>query len=367
MEATGQEKLRASTDADVLVVGGGIIGHFVAAELAQAGKNVALLSGSAERASDGSLVWLNVSSTEDLTYAKLRSASMRLWVDAIAADKTCPVRKKGALIWDRERDALEDLRGVQNEVQWQAQVIDNGQFSELAPGIRHAPEAALFAPDECAADPSEIMNWAEGRSANLGVDVVREECSRAVETNGKVQGIQTASGEFIESGMVVLACGVGTPRLIGGFGAALPLKDAPGMYLRTEPMLKISDAVLASPLMDFWQGQDGRVHIATGTDEEMAGDASSALEAALSDLVALTNAECKPKVEFHNTRMRPVPLDGRPVVSEVPAVSGLYVAVMHSGMTLAPIAARGIAAMITGEEPPAELLPYRLERFAQST
>ncbi|TKB31447.1 MAG: FAD-binding oxidoreductase, partial [Mesorhizobium sp.] len=61
----------------------------------------------------------------------------------------------------------------------------------------------------------------------------------------------------------------------------------------------------------------------------------------------------------------PTPIDGFPIVSRADGVGGVYAAVTHSGITLAPaiglFAAREI---VDGERDPL-LAPYALSRFAQ--
>ncbi|MGH6913163.1 MAG: FAD-dependent oxidoreductase, partial [Geminicoccales bacterium] len=62
--------------------------------------------------------------------------------------------------------------------------------------------------------------------------------------------------------------------------------------------------------------------------------------------------------------LRPIPQDGKPVVGSAPGVPGLYLAVMHSGVTLAPAVGR-FAAMEMLDGVRLELLePYRPERFS---
>ena len=63
-------------------------------------------------------------------------------------------------------------------------------------------------------------------------------------------------------------------------------------------------------------------------------------------------------------RNRPVPEDGLPAVGTPKGVENLHVAVCHSGMTLAPIIAKIVAASLFDEEPPVDLAPFHIDRFA---
>jgi glycine/D-amino acid oxidase-like deaminating enzyme len=56
-----------------------------------------------------------------------------------------------------------------------------------------------------------------------------------------------------------------------------------------------------------------------------------------------------------------LPLDGHPLVGWLPPLANLYLAVMHSGITLAPELSRLIAADILGRGSE-ELEPYRPTR-----
>jgi glycine/D-amino acid oxidase-like deaminating enzyme len=60
---------------------------------------------------------------------------------------------------------------------------------------------------------------------------------------------------------------------------------------------------------------------------------------------------------------RPIPGDDYPAVGRVPGIAGLSMAVMHSGITLAPAIGRCLAReILTGQRDPL-LAPYGLERF----
>jgi glycine/D-amino acid oxidase-like deaminating enzyme len=63
---------------------------------------------------------------------------------------------------------------------------------------------------------------------------------------------------------------------------------------------------------------------------------------------------------------RPMPADGLPVIGPVPGVDGVYVAVMHAGVTLAPVVGRLVAAEIVDGLESEELAGVRPGRFQQN-
>ena len=60
---------------------------------------------------------------------------------------------------------------------------------------------------------------------------------------------------------------------------------------------------------------------------------------------------------------RPLPADGQSIVGRLPGAPGVYVAVTHSGVTLAAHLADLITADLTTGTPPGPLTPYTPARF----
>jgi glycine/D-amino acid oxidase-like deaminating enzyme len=77
-----------------------------------------------------------------------------------------------------------------------------------------------------------------------------------------------------------------------------------------------------------------------------------------------------PALEFEDVRVcwRPMPLDGFPVLGASPARRDVYLAVMHSGVTLAPVVGALAAREILGDAVVDALKDFRPDRqFTAST
>ena len=350
---------------DILIVGGGILGLSIGTSLAESGVAVTLVSDDTPRASDASLVWLNVISAEHEAYAKLRVASMQLWAQTLKQDKFCPVETRGALLWDRDPDGLRALAEFQSNIGWPVEALDSARFAALAPGIGDVPLAALSAPLEAAADPKLIMAWALQNARSAGVKFAIGLVERVLTKGGHAKGVQLADGAQILSDGVILANGMGQSPLVEPFSVDAGLRDAPGMLVRTKPVPFISKSILASPLMDFWQDGDGRVLMATGTHKTMIDDLQGSARAALADLRALAPGAIDAKIETLDLRQRPIPGDGHPIVGPVPGVGALWMALTHSGMTLAPVIATSVRDMVAGNASAPELSPFSPDRLME--
>ena len=69
------------------------------------------------------------------------------------------------------------------------------------------------------------------------------------------------------------------------------------------------------------------------------------------------------RVEELRVAPRPMPADALPVIGPVPGVAGAYVAVMHSGVTLAGVVGRTVAQEVSDGRSSPLLEPYRPDRF----
>ena len=150
------------------------------------------------------------------------------------------------------------------------------------------------------------------------------------------------------------------------------------MVIRTNPLPSLLEyvPVIYAPAsgdgrreIHFRQCADGRMMIGEGDQESLAEDDSQAhaddlLDRARRYLPGLEDAEAVPVP----VGWRPMPLDGYPVMGFASEAPNLYVALTHSGVTLAPALSQLAAQEICdGVLADAALWPYRPERFAAMT
>ena len=140
--------------------------------------------------------------------------------------------------------------------------------------------------------------------------------------------------------------------------------DRPGLILTTAPLPPICPLILATPTQEVRQDADGpplgaRARPATNptTAKRWAALPGADGGATLARLQALF-----PAVEIADARHvvanRPVPGDGLPVAGQA-AFPGLWIAVMHSGATLAPAVAAMLAEEMQGGPQSPLLAPFR--------
>ena len=105
--------------------------------------------------------------------------------------------------------------------------------------------------------------------------------------------------------------------------------------------------------------------IGEGSQESLRRDdsqehANELLSRATRFLPALAGAQAIPVPVGY----RPMPMDSLPILGFIQAVPNLYIALMHSGVTLAPIVGELSVSEIVDGARVDILAPYRLERFS---
>ena len=376
---------------NVAVVGAGILGASIAWNLGRRGVNVTLIDKSrpGQGASSHSFAWINAGAKEPIGYHNLNRRSLEMWTRFAAAigDDGDPdsvgLRWGGKVSWESDPMAAGGLLARVRQLQswgYPTRLLDAGELRELEPSLDVGHVAAAeYSPNEGQVEPQMVVDACLRRLGEMGCDIVLEAEVMGFEKDGdgRIQGLLTPSGSRTVDA-VVIAAGTATTLLASLAGVNVPQAESPGVVIRTNPLppLLINvPIVYAPPLGDgrreihLRQCADGRLMIGEGDQESLAEDDSQAhaddlLARACRYLPALQGAQAVPVP----VGWRPMPLDGYPVLGFAPEAPNLYVALTHSGVTLAPALSQLAAQEISGGTPADAVLgPYRPQRFAGVT
>ena len=339
----------------VAVVGSGVVGAAISWSLADRGAAVTVIDpgDSTANTSRGSLAWLNVSSTRDETYATFRARSLRLW-KAIAGRPGCPASLSGSCLWGQRFEDLAARAAWLSNLGWPARILTGAEFARQQPGIAIAPRAVMHVPEEGVADPRRVGPWLLEQACALGARTVR---GRVKEID---RGVRLSDGTRLAADAVVAAAGAATPDIVAPLGARISVDRRPGLLVRTRPAPPLATGYIGGDRVNFWQDSEGA--ILAGVEQRGAEGPDSPEQLPqwiLCELERLYAAPARLSTAEILIRDRPVPADGLPIVGPLPSMPNVYVAVTHSGMTLAPLIGKLAAAEImTGRAEP-DLSGYR--------
>ncbi len=349
----------------VLVVGAGIVGASVAYHLARLGAAVTLI----DRAQPGSGVtgasfaWIGASGEGPAAIATLRASALREYRRLEVELPGLRVRWTGSLAWTAglarvsrggDRDQEERLLGV-------------AAVREIEPNLRTPPAQAVFRPSDGAVDPTATTHSLVQGARERGADVVLDTAVTALWVEGDaVLGVETSAG-FLPAHTVVLANGVDAPALCAPLGISLPVGPSPALLLRFTAPTGIVKTIVASPEFEAREASDGQLLVTTPWNgERTEADLAQIAERTRAAIAAAFNDADGLHLVSAHVGQRPMPVDGAPIVGPVPLLQDLYVTVMHSAVTLAPLIGRLAAQEIVDERAIQELQGCRITRFLPS-
>lgn len=374
----------------VAVIGAGIVGATIAWRIASRGFRVTLIDKAepGSGASSHSFAWINAGAKEPLGYHNLNRRSLDMWqrfAAGLAEDGDVArvgLRWGGKVSWEAEDDAAQRLISQVRQLQswgYPTRLISASELSELEPSLDVSNVAAAeYSENEGQVEPQLVVDACMDRLAERDSTVLTqtELVGFSADSSGRITALRTTAGD-IECEYVVLAAGTETSSLASMAGAYVPQAESPGVVIRTSPvpeLLRNVPVVYAPGLGDgrqeihIRQCADGRMMIGEGNQESLAEDDSQShaddlLERACNYLPGIAGAKAIPVP----VGWRPMPLDGYPIMGFTPEVSNMYIALTHSGVTLAPVLSQLAALEICdGINADDVLSPYRPTRFAKT-
>ena len=362
-----------------LVIGAGVIGASVTHRLARGGAEVTLLDRGLPGGgtSSTSFNWINANSKTPRAYHDLNVEGMRAHTALRAERGGAPWWHGGGnLLWatgDAEREGIR--RRIERLHAWDyaAEEITAARLHELEPDI---PAAAVrdatiaYFPDEGWIDSIVYVHAMVLDAVRAGARVRTGTAVRELLRAGdRVAGVRVESGETYEADVVVNCAGRWADQIGASAGLGIPLAPNRSLLAITPPALTRLQRVVHAPGCQFRPDGGGRVIIQADDVDEIvtAGSVSEPRADLAADLVRRATA-LLPGLEgvapeTARIGVRAMPADGRSIVGPQGGVSGYYLVVTHSGVTMAPFLGTVAADELLLGRPDSRLAPFRPDRF----
>jgi glycine/D-amino acid oxidase-like deaminating enzyme len=417
--------------ADVVVIGGGIIGTSAALFLAERGVSVALVEKGhiAGEQSSRNWGWCR-KMVRDPREIPLIIESLRLWQgmnERVAAEtgfRTC-----GVMYLSETQDELARLEGWlghARDYQLDTKTIGGDEVARLLPGSAKKWAGALYTPSDGKAEPQLAAPAIAAAARRHGAAIAQGCAARGVDTaGGRVAAVVTEKGR-IACQSVVLAGGAWSRLFCGNLDIDLPQLKVLGSVMRTAPLDGGPEISASGGLFGYRKRMDGGYTVATlgvrtidlvpdsfrllpqylpsvrlhwqklrfrvggrfvdewrtarrwGLDERSPFEAVRVLDPA-ADPYVLQRARASIAAAFPAFRdvavteswggMIDVMPDAIPVISAVDALPGFFIATGFSGhgFGIGPGAGRLVADLATGAAPIVDPTPFRLSRFTDGS
>ncbi|WP_460042479.1 NAD(P)/FAD-dependent oxidoreductase [Pseudomonas sp. S2_H01] len=360
--------------ADVIIIGGGIIGAACADELASQGLHVCVLDcqrPAATAAGMGHLVVLDHSPAE----LALGEYSVRLWRElAPQMPENCAMRNNGTL-WlacnEEEMAEAERKHAALSEFGLACELMSGAALAKAEPSLRPGLFGALRVTGDGILYAPNAARWLLQRQPER----VHQQHAEVVEVQGN--RVRLADGQWLQAGAVVLANGIHARDLCPD----VPLHAKKGHLLITDRYpIQITHTLVElgyvtsahkgnGPSVAFNVQQRPTGQLFIGSSRQFDNE-DPTIDAAMLGRMLRRAMDFLPDLGQMNgirswTGFRSASPDGQPLIGEHPEQPGLWLAVGHEGLgvTTATGTAKLLAAQLLHTPPPLDLDAFLPQRF----
>ena len=324
---------------DAIIVGGGIVGCLTAFLLAREGLKVTLLEADSVGSHASGFAFGEMGALEgagipdpllDFTVWSLQRhhrLSQELketsGVDnqfqftnrlSLAFDEKSVAALKKNLTWQQKVDAF--------TVRW----LEPEEVVKVEPMASPVSLGGVHVQNAASVEPYRHTLAAAQSAEKHGVEMVLRRVTGLASQGDRCTGV-TFDGGRLDAGMVVLAMGPWTGQASAWCGFEIPVRPLKGQILRLE-----NDAGPIKTSL-YWSGSyvvtkpDGLTW--AGTTEEEAGfdeeTTPQARDSIMADLLKMAPALTDARLVYHTACLRPMSIDGMPIVGKAPGWENLYI------------------------------------------
>ncbi|WNJ93415.1 FAD-binding oxidoreductase [Bosea sp. 685] len=363
---------------DIIVIGGGTVGAAIAYGLAKQRQQVLLLDGDdgdfrAARANFG-LVWLQGKGLGMPAYQVLTRDSIALWrgfTNEIEAETKIDLayEQNGGLAFclgeegfEKRRHDLMRLHNQRGERAPDWAMLDRSALERLLPKVALGPNVtgASFGRHDGHANPLRLLAALHEALLRHGGGIRHRARVERIEPVGRDFRL-ILDGETLVAPRIVIAAGLGSPALARQVGLVVPLRPERGQVLVTERL----EPFLPLPASGLRQTGEGTVMIGA-TKDNPGFDVSTTAEAAAGlsrKTIEIVPALAQVRLVRQWAGLRIMTPDGHPIYAQSQSHPGAFVALCHSGVTLAAFHAETLAGAIAAGGLPENLSPFHQRRF----
>lgn len=351
---------------ETIIVGGGVIGNSIAYHLSENNSGSTLviekdypLSGTS--GSTQAWVWVHTKTPSWYGEFSMFSAEMYPYLARKIGD--IEYNRNGGLAFfysEDEREMAKRLAESQAKVGIEIQVLDQDELRAIEPAISPEIPGATYSPLDGSVNPMRLVEMYMKAAKKNGVTF--EYYNQVINIEKKQGAFEVTSqkGVYYAKNLVI-AAGVWSAELGKMLGVKIPVRPVRGQIIVTEPLAPLLNHTFSG----MRQSKNGEILVGY-SKEEVGFDRSSTLDvmqetAAMA--VKIIPSLAKANIVRCFSGIRVMPEDELPIIGSIPGVENLFIAAMHSGITLNPLVGTLMAELIKEGEPSIPLDHYSISRF----
>ena len=368
----------------IVVIGAGIIGTMIAYELVKKGARVILIDKEipASGASGNSFSWINATyPKKPFSYNLLSQMGIEAYKN-LEREFQFDIKWSGSLEWFEELGQQEklfaEIKAIKKYPRYTpVSLISSVEAEFMEPNVFFGDENTIVhSESDGAIDTIQAIQMIHNEFERLGGESIFScEFLKLNEKNGRLRSIDTTMGKF-EVDHAVFACGIDTDNNLSIDTSSTP---TPGIILKSKPVENRFNKIIVGPGVHIHQQNDGSIVLG-----EQDGAPLSHFDRLKERPSRFPNKEFE---ELHTERIintaknfttglediviekvsigwRPLPKDRIPIIGRFKKTKGVYVSMMHSGISLAAIVSKLVSEEILENKNIPILDDFRPSRFA---
>lgn len=368
----------------IVVIGAGIIGTMIAYELVKKGARVILIDKEipASGASGNSFSWINATyPKKPFSYNLLSQMGIEAYKN-LEREFQFDIKWSGSLEWFEELGQQEklfaEIKAIKKYPRYTpVSLISSVEAEFMEPKVFFGDENTIVhSESDGAIDTIQAIQMIHNEFERLGGESIFScEFLKLNEKNGRLNSIDTTMGKF-EVDHAVFACGIDTDNNLSIDTSSTP---TPGIILKSKPVENRFNKIIVGPGVHIHQQNDGSIVLG-----EQDGAPLSHFDRLKERPSKFPNKEFE---ELHTERIintaknfttglediviekvsigwRPLPKDRIPIIGRFKKTKGVYVSMMHSGISLAAIVSKLVSEEILENKNIPILDDFRPSRFA---
>jgi len=260
--------------ADLVVIGGGVIGICTALFAARGGASVVVLEKGRVAAEQSSRNWGWIRQQgRDPDEMPIMAEAQRLWQElSRETNEQIGLSQAGTTYLGYDDAAMARYE------KWLPHAAANGaksrllsreEVAQMYPGLTDRPVGALHTASDFRAEPWVAVPALAQIAAREGVQIIEQCAVRCLDvTGGKVAGVVTEKGR-IAAPRVVLAGGAWSSLFLRNHGIALPQLSVRSQVASTEPLPDVGQVACSSKRLAFRRRGDGGYTLAPNMTSEL--------------------------------------------------------------------------------------------------
>jgi FAD-dependent oxidoreductase domain-containing protein 1 len=382
-----------SGTAEVVVIGGGVVGSAAAWRLRADGVTGRVVVVERDRSYRRASSWLAMGGIRQqfasAVCARMVQHSVEVWRDfdeRMATPAHRPrawFRQRGYLFLadDGNAEALAAREAAQREAGVVQRRVSVDEIRALVPGLMLDDiRFGLFGPDDGYADPREVLGGLRAMAEAAGAEYLDDEVVGIDTAGGRVTGVRLASGAHLAAPVIVNAAGALSGRVARLAGLAVPVEPVRQLLFRcTLPQpWPTRFPMVIDPGGVHWRHDDAlapggpdRIILAFTKWDEPAGENFACDDARWENefYPALTRRlpAAAEVTDVHGwAGLYEMTPDHNPVLGEHPALRGFVVASGFSGhgLMMSPATGRIVSELVRlGESRTFDITPFAVDRF----